>query len=101
MILETSLEEAEGKPCVPLPAPTGPVLYASVLAVAILLVGILWNPLADVSTRGVERFRQAPRAMASGEWRVASIESVSTRHSPLATRHSPLATRYSQEEVWP
>jgi NADH-quinone oxidoreductase subunit N len=88
MILETSLEEAEGKPCVPLPAPTGPVLYASVLAVAILLVGILWNPLADVSTRGVERFRQAPRAVASGEYRICL-------HSPLATRHSPLATRHS------
>src|SRR5207248_6505179 len=58
MILETTLEEVEGRPSPPLVAPGASVLYASLLAVVILVVGILWNPLARVSDRGVDRFNE-------------------------------------------
>jgi NADH-quinone oxidoreductase subunit N len=60
MILETTLEEVEGRPSPPLIAPGGSVLYASLLAVVLLVVGILWNPLAVASDRGVDRFNDAP-----------------------------------------
>jgi NADH-quinone oxidoreductase subunit N len=64
MILETTLEEVEGRPSPPLVAPGGSVLYASLLAVVILVVGILWNPLARVSDRGVDRFNESPHGKA-------------------------------------
>jgi NADH-quinone oxidoreductase subunit N len=60
MILETTLEEIEGRPSPPLVAPAASVLFASLLAVVILVVGILWDPLAVVSDRGVDRFGDTP-----------------------------------------
>ncbi|HKI31821.1 MAG TPA: NADH-quinone oxidoreductase subunit N [Gemmataceae bacterium] len=60
MILETTLEEVEGRPSPPLSAPGGSLLYASLLAVVILMVGILWDPLARVSDVGVDRFNVSP-----------------------------------------
>jgi NADH-quinone oxidoreductase subunit N len=60
MILETTLEEVEGRPSPPLVAPGGSVLYASLLAVVILVVGVLWDPLARMSDRGVDRFNAPP-----------------------------------------
>ncbi|HEX5270060.1 MAG TPA: NADH-quinone oxidoreductase subunit N, partial [Gemmataceae bacterium] len=60
MILDTTLEEVEGRPSLPLSAPGGSVLYASLLAVVILVVGILWDPLARVSDDGVKGFGEAP-----------------------------------------
>ncbi len=56
MILDKSLEEVEGRPPAPLPVPAGSVAYASLLAVLIFVVGILWNPLAVASDQGVRRF---------------------------------------------
>jgi NADH-quinone oxidoreductase subunit N len=60
MILETTLDEVEGRPAQPLPAPAGPGLYAILLAMVLLVVGILWDPLASASARGVDRFHKAP-----------------------------------------
>ncbi len=60
MILETTLEEVEGRPSPPLAEPGGSVLFASLLAVVILVVGILWDPLARLSDRGVDRFNEQP-----------------------------------------
>jgi NADH-quinone oxidoreductase subunit N len=64
MILETTLEEVEGRPSPPLVAPGGSVLYASLLAVVILVVGLFWDQLAGVSRSGVDRFNEAPPAKA-------------------------------------
>jgi NADH-quinone oxidoreductase subunit N len=71
MILETTLEEVEGRPSPPLPTPGGDLLYASLLAVVILVAGILWDPLARVSDRGVERFESSP-SLKKAEARVVS-----------------------------
>jgi NADH-quinone oxidoreductase subunit N len=60
MILETTLDEVEGRPAQPLPAPAGPGLYLMLLALILLFVGIQWDPLASASARGVDRFRRAP-----------------------------------------
>jgi NADH-quinone oxidoreductase subunit N len=61
-ILEEPLEEVEGRPSPPLGVPTTAMAYAGVLAAALLVVGILWDPLARASARGVERFRLEPPA---------------------------------------
>lgn len=60
MVLDRAVEgEAEAAP---LPVPTLSVSYAAVLAVALLVLGALWNPLAVAGERGVEPFRKpAPR----------------------------------------
>ncbi|HXG12513.1 MAG TPA: NADH-quinone oxidoreductase subunit N [Gemmataceae bacterium] len=57
MSLDMDLEELEGRPAKPLPMPTGPAVYATVMAVLILVLGILWNPLARFSAEAVGRFR--------------------------------------------
>jgi NADH-quinone oxidoreductase subunit N len=64
MILETTLEEVEGRPSPPLVAPGGAVLYASLLAVVILVVGILWDPLARMSDQGVKHFSEPAKVAA-------------------------------------
>src|SRR5262249_37434354 len=56
MILDKPLEEVEGRTPAPLTVPAGSVAYASVLALMIFVVGILWNPLAEASDQGVKRF---------------------------------------------
>jgi NADH-quinone oxidoreductase subunit N len=60
MILETTLEEVEGRPSPPLTTPGSTVLYASLLAAVLFVVGILWDPLARASDRGVDRFNDSP-----------------------------------------
>jgi NADH-quinone oxidoreductase subunit N len=61
MILETDLDEVEGRRPVPLPEPAGAVAYATILALLLLVVGVLWNPLAVASERGVSRFHPDAR----------------------------------------
>jgi NADH-quinone oxidoreductase subunit N len=54
MALERPPEESEGMEPRPLAVPTGSVLYATLLAVVVLVLGILWDPLANSSARGAE-----------------------------------------------
>jgi NADH-quinone oxidoreductase subunit N len=54
MIIEQPVEVVEGREPLPLPVPAGDAFYATILAALILVLGILWNPLADSSSRGVE-----------------------------------------------
>lgn len=59
MILEKTVEEVEGVPSQELPIPTGAAFYATLLAALILVVGILWDPLARASDKGVDGFIRA------------------------------------------
>ncbi len=61
-ILETTLDEVEGRETEPLPTPGKASLYVVLMALVILAVGVLWDPLANVSAQGVARFRAAPGA---------------------------------------
>jgi NADH-quinone oxidoreductase subunit N len=67
MILEQPLEEIEGQPAKELPVPAGSAFFATVLAALVLVLGILWNPLVEMSTRGVrdlpDRGRPVPLAV--------------------------------------
>ena len=60
MILEKTLEEVENRPITTIDVPILQSAYASALAVVILLLGILWNPLSVDSAKGVEGFRPIP-----------------------------------------
>jgi NADH-quinone oxidoreductase subunit N len=62
MILETTLEEVEGRPAEPLPISQGPIVYSALLAMVIFVLGILWGPLESASARGVDRFEKGPAA---------------------------------------
>jgi NADH-quinone oxidoreductase subunit N len=56
MTLDRPLEDVESRPVPPLAEPMGAKIYASLLAVAVLLLGILWNPLSEASDKGVSGF---------------------------------------------
>jgi NADH-quinone oxidoreductase subunit N len=68
MALDRLLENVEDREPVPLPTPAGSAIYASLLALAVFVLGILWDPLARASDRGVDRFHPVsvgPSALSS------------------------------------
>jgi NADH-quinone oxidoreductase subunit N len=65
MVLEKTLEEVEDRPIEAKPAPILQAVYISVLAAAVLGLGIFWNQLAEASSRqGIDTFRESPSASA-------------------------------------
>jgi NADH-quinone oxidoreductase subunit N len=58
MILDKPLEDVEGREPKPLLVPFGASTYTTLLAGAVLVLGIAWGPLSAESDKGVERFRQ-------------------------------------------
>src|SRR5581483_11717377 len=65
MVLERSLDEVEGRPVAALPLPAIHAAYVSVLALALLALGIFWNPLAEASGgKGVNNFHRLTGAAA-------------------------------------
>jgi len=57
MTIDSRLEDIEGSEPAPLRQTPGSVIYASVFALAVFVVGIMWGPLDQWSARGTERFR--------------------------------------------
>jgi NADH-quinone oxidoreductase subunit N len=60
MILDQEVEDLEGQPVRPLRQPLAPALYVSLLAGAVVALGILWGPLDTYSRQAVARFRTIP-----------------------------------------
>jgi NADH-quinone oxidoreductase subunit N len=60
MILEPALEEVEGRPPARLPVRPLTAVYASLMGIVLLVLGLAW-PL-DLSNRGSEPFRKPPAA---------------------------------------
>ena len=60
LIMESKLEDIEGKEPVPVAEPRAAVLYATVLALVVVGLGVRFNPLATASQTGVERFARRP-----------------------------------------
>ncbi len=56
MIIENRAEDIEGKEPQPLPEPLKNILFGGTIALAVLLLGLLFNPLLKESSKGVERF---------------------------------------------
>ncbi len=63
MIIEGRAEDLEGQEPARLPERAGPVTFAGVMTAAVVVLGLLWNPLTDVSRDGVDRF--IPQAKAA------------------------------------
>jgi NADH-quinone oxidoreductase subunit N len=57
MILETTLEDVEGREPAPLPEPAPTVAYSFVLALLLFVITVFMNPLEVVSQKGVESFQ--------------------------------------------
>jgi NADH-quinone oxidoreductase subunit N len=62
MILDRQAEDIEGKEVAPLAEPVPMQAYAMLFAAAVLVLGVLWQPLEASSARGVARFRLQPDA---------------------------------------
>ena len=60
MILDRPTAEPGAPPAATLPAPAGPSLYGSILAVMIFVVFLAWQPLGEASDQGVNRFQRVP-----------------------------------------
>jgi NADH-quinone oxidoreductase subunit N len=58
MILEGKAEDLEGREPVRLREPISAVVYTSLLALAVFVLGILWAPLDRFSHEGADRFAQ-------------------------------------------
>ncbi len=64
MILEGKAEDLEGREPVRLHEPISAIVYTFLLALAVLVLGILWKPLDRFSHEGASRFaRQATQAV--------------------------------------
>jgi NADH-quinone oxidoreductase subunit N len=60
MILDSRAEDLEGREPVALPEPLLRVVYAGVVATAVVALCLLFNPLVGFSRTGVERFQEYP-----------------------------------------
>ena len=69
MILDSRVEDVEGREAVPLPEPAGSVFYATMLSLALLVLGIVADPLMAASQRGAQRFEVRPGDQAKEERR--------------------------------
>lgn len=61
MIIERPLEEVEARQPTRWPVPRLSAMYAGAIGVILLVLGILWNPLAESSSQGVNAFRDPIR----------------------------------------
>jgi NADH-quinone oxidoreductase subunit N len=60
MALDRTLEEVENRPVALMPLPAVHATYLTALALAILALGLYWDPLRIGAEQGVENFRPAP-----------------------------------------
>lgn len=61
MVLEKTLEEVESRPVQPMPISILHATYVSLIAVVVIVLGILWNPLSEASSaKGITSFRSIP-----------------------------------------
>jgi NADH-quinone oxidoreductase subunit N len=67
MIIDKPVEELEGQAVRELPVSALSSFYAVVLAVMIVVVGVAWNPLARISSRGVNHFQPVPTPVAAAQ----------------------------------
>lgn len=64
MIVDKPIEEVEGRAPEPIPVPAHPAFYGMVMGLSMVVLGILWGPLARGSERGVSSFHALPPASA-------------------------------------
>jgi NADH-quinone oxidoreductase subunit N len=69
MILERRAEDLEGVEPQPLREPIGGLIFSGLLALGLVVLGVLWGPLAQSSRDGADRFfsKPGPPEVARGE----------------------------------
>jgi NADH-quinone oxidoreductase subunit N len=60
MIVDKPLEEVEGREPARLPVSQAAKVYAGLVSVVLVVLGILWNPLSESSYHGVNQFQNVP-----------------------------------------
>jgi NADH-quinone oxidoreductase subunit N len=58
MVIESPVQETPGASPAGLSFSVGALVYATVMALAVFVLGILWGPLAGYATKGMQRFAQ-------------------------------------------
>jgi NADH-quinone oxidoreductase subunit N len=67
MILDKPVQTVDGQPPPRLLIPVGSAVYATLMAAAVLVLGILWDPLAGYSDKGVQGFKpERPKISSRG-----------------------------------
>lgn len=61
MVIDSPVEDAGSARPITWSFPVGSVVYASVLALAVFVLGILWDPLAVYTAQGMQRFTEAEK----------------------------------------
>jgi NADH-quinone oxidoreductase subunit N len=75
MVLDKSLEEVEGTPIIALKVPVFARTYLALVAVAVLCLGLFWDPLARASyEKGVGDFQNTPTVQQVGRLAAAQGE---------------------------
>jgi NADH-quinone oxidoreductase subunit N len=96
MTIDRSLDEVEGHEPKPLAVPFGSRLYAGLLSAVVLLLGILWDPLAEYSDKGVNCFRK----VAHGSANAAAADNPQERQR-IGMRQEPAVPRGGAEKKGP
>ena len=72
MILDKPAEELEGRPVQPLIVPSSAGAYACLLAAAVLVLGIAWDPLVKETDKGVGSFQSVQNLSSTAKATVPS-----------------------------
>jgi hypothetical protein len=90
MILDERVEDVEGREPTALPERFPAVVFATVVALAVLLLGIVVNPVVAASQHGVDRFAPAgsPRVILKGRKAAPPLRSGRARPNGRNARES-------------
>ncbi|HEV8063155.1 MAG TPA: NADH-quinone oxidoreductase subunit N [Gemmataceae bacterium] len=61
MVIDSPVQDSETPGPISWSFPVGSVVYATVLALAVFVLGILWDPLAVYTAQGMQRFTEAEK----------------------------------------
>jgi NADH-quinone oxidoreductase subunit N len=95
MILDERVEDVEGRAPVVLRERSSSVVFATLVALAVIALGIVVNPVVAASQRGVDRFSPpgVRRITLPGRLKVSSEEIDRQRPPPPGSEFNPGATR--------
>jgi hypothetical protein len=90
MVIDSPAQDGDAAKPIAWSFPVGSVVYASVLALAVFVLGILWDPLAVYTAQGMQRFTEAqkPARLSPG---ASPRRSGSDPRGPSTARERPLA----------